>query len=78
LCTNLHIDGVTVCRKSSEGRTSKWVDQLLAVAGGVDLMIRSAVEAKDSIMWVVDFLEGLKDAEADQEGALSSFTALNL
>jgi hypothetical protein len=41
-------------------------------------MIRSAVEAKDSIMWVADFLEGLKDAEADQEGALSSFTALNL
>jgi hypothetical protein len=41
-------------------------------------MIRSTVEAKDSVLWGVAFLEDLKDAEADQEGTLSSFTALSL
>jgi hypothetical protein len=37
-------------------------------------MIRSIVKAKDSVLWVATFLEGLKDAEANQEGTLSSFT----
>jgi hypothetical protein len=37
-------------------------------------MIRSTVEAKDSVLWVADFLEGLKVAEADRDGTLSSFT----
>jgi hypothetical protein len=41
-------------------------------------MIRSTVEAKDSVLRVTTFLEGLKDAEADQEGTLSSFTASSL
>jgi hypothetical protein len=41
-------------------------------------MIRSTVEAKDSFLQVAAFLEGLKDAEADREGTLSSFTASSL
>jgi chromosome segregation ATPase len=41
-------------------------------------MIRSTVEAKDTVLRVADFLEGLKDAEANQEGTLSSFTASSL
>jgi hypothetical protein len=41
-------------------------------------MIHSTVEAKDSILQIADFLEALKDAEADREGTLSSFTASSL
>jgi hypothetical protein len=41
-------------------------------------MIHSTVEAKDSVLRVTAFLEGLNDAEADQEGTLSSFTASSL
>jgi hypothetical protein len=81
------------CRKSYEGGPSKCADRPLAMpqvsspvvvgfapphAGGTSSMIRSTVEAKPSILWVADFLEGLKDAEADREGTLSSFTASSL
>jgi hypothetical protein len=37
-------------------------------------MICSTIEAKDSVLQVANFLEGLRDAEANQEGTLSSFT----
>jgi hypothetical protein len=40
--------------------------------------IRSTVKAKDSVLQITDFLEALKDAEADQEGTHSSFTASSL
>jgi hypothetical protein len=33
-------------------------------------MILFTVEAKDSVLRVADFLEGLKDAEVDQDGTL--------
>jgi hypothetical protein len=46
--------------------------------GGTSLMIRSTVEAKDTVLRVADFLEGLKDAEANREGTLSSFTTSSL
>jgi hypothetical protein len=42
---------------------------------GIGSTICSIVEAKYSVLWVTDFLEGLKDAEVGQEGTLSSFTA---
>jgi hypothetical protein len=41
-------------------------------------MIRSTIEAKDSVLRIANFLEGLKDAEADRKGTLSSFTASSL
>jgi hypothetical protein len=41
-------------------------------------MISSTVEAKDFALWITTFLEGLKDAEADREGTLSSFIASSL
>jgi hypothetical protein len=41
-------------------------------------MICFAVKAKDSIIWVAAFLEGLKDVEADREGTFSSFTTSSL
>jgi hypothetical protein len=41
-------------------------------------MIRSTVEAKDSVIRITDFLEGLKEVEADREGTLSSFTTSSL
>jgi hypothetical protein len=47
-------------------------------AEGTCSMIRSTIEAKESILQVAAFLEGLKDAETDQEGTLSSFTASSL
>jgi hypothetical protein len=40
--------------------------------------IHFTVEAKDSFLWVSAFLEGLKDAKADREGTLSSFTASSI
>jgi hypothetical protein len=46
--------------------------------GGTGSTFYSTVEAKDSVLWVAVFLEGLKDAEADQEGTISSFTASSL
>jgi hypothetical protein len=79
--------------KSSEGRPSKRVDRPLAIlqvsslapaspapppAGGTGSTIRSTTEAKDSVLRVGAFLEGLKDAKADWEGTLSSFTASSL
>jgi hypothetical protein len=85
----LHTDGITVYRKSSEGGPSKRADWPLAVpqvsspapasfapppAGGTGSTIRSTVEAKDSVLRVADFLEGLKVAEADCDDTLSSFT----
>jgi hypothetical protein len=45
---------------------------------GTSLSIHSNIEAKDFVLQITDFLEGLKDAEADQEGSLSSFTASSL
>jgi hypothetical protein len=44
-------------------------------AEGTGSTIYSAVAAKDSTLRITDFLEGLKDAEADWEGTLSSFIA---
>jgi hypothetical protein len=41
-------------------------------------MIRFTVEANDSVLRVAAFLEGLKDAKADWEGTISSFTASSL
>jgi hypothetical protein len=41
-------------------------------------MICSAVEAKESDLQVASFLDGLKDAEADQESTLSSFISSSL
>jgi hypothetical protein len=91
--TDLHTDGIIVCRKSSEGEPSKHTDRTLAIpwaysptatastpppAGGTSSTIRSTIEAKDSVLRIVDFLEGMKDAEADREGTLSSFTASSL
>jgi hypothetical protein len=46
--------------------------------GGTSSTIRSTIESKGSTLRITDFLEGLKDAEADQEGTLSSFTSSNL
>jgi hypothetical protein len=48
------------------------------LAGGTSSTIRSTIEAKDSALRITDFLEGLKVAEANQEGTLSSFTASSL
>jgi hypothetical protein len=47
-------------------------------AGETGSMICSAVGAKDSVLRVAAFLEGLKDAKADREGTLSSFIASSL
>jgi hypothetical protein len=47
-------------------------------AGGTGSTIRSTIEAKDFALRIVDFLEGVKDVEANQEGTLSSFTASSL
>jgi hypothetical protein len=46
--------------------------------GGTGLMICSTVEAKDYVLQVARFLEGLKEVEADQEGTLSSFTTSSI
>jgi hypothetical protein len=61
----MHTDGVIVCRKSFEGGPSKRADRPLAIAhvsslavasftpppaGGAGLMIRSTIEAKDSVL----------------------------
>jgi hypothetical protein len=90
----LHTDGIIVCRKSSEGRSSKRADWPLAIpqisspatagsapppARGIGSTIRSTVEAKDSTLQIADFLECLKDAEVDRRGGtLSYFTASSL
>jgi hypothetical protein len=60
----MHTDGVIVCRKSFEGGPSKRADRPLAIAhvsslavagftppaGAAGLMIRSTIEAKDSVL----------------------------
>jgi RAB protein geranylgeranyltransferase component A len=51
---------------------------LLWGGGGVGLTIRSNVETRDSAQRILEYLESLKDVEADQEGTCSSFAASNL
>jgi hypothetical protein len=41
-------------------------------------MIRSTTEARDFARLLADYLEGLKDTEADREGTHSSFAASSL
>jgi hypothetical protein len=86
----LHVDHMTVYRKFSKSGSSKDVKQQLATVQtspsvaaasapplvvGIGLMIYSNVEARHSIRWVLQYLESLKDAEADREGNRSSFTS---
>jgi hypothetical protein len=81
---------VLASRKSSEDGSSKRIDQQLTVTqitlstttasvpppvGETSSIIRSSAEARDFARQLHEYLEGLKDAEADQEGTCSSFTA---
>jgi hypothetical protein len=46
-------------------------------AGVTGMMIRSTVAALDSTRCIAEFLEGLKNAEADREGTHFSFYYFN-
>jgi hypothetical protein len=46
-------------------------------AGVTGMMIRSTVAALDSTWCIAEFLEGLKNAEADREGTHFSFYYFN-
>jgi hypothetical protein len=86
----LHTHHVTACRKLSEGGSSKHVDQHLAAnapppvwwwgggSRGIVPMIRSNTDARDYARQLLEYLDGLKNAEADREGTHYSFTASTL
>jgi hypothetical protein len=42
---------------------------------GADLMVCSYNDTRSSAQWVLQYLESLKDAEANRQGNRSSFTA---
>jgi hypothetical protein len=70
---------VIACRKSSKGGPSKTIGRQLASApppvGVTSLMVCSNAEARRSTQCVLQYLDGLKDVEADREGIRSSCTA---
>jgi hypothetical protein len=92
LYTDSHTDGITSCRKSSKDGSSKSAGQsllttpsvllvatsLIPPSGGTSLTIRSTAEASDSARHLAEYLEGLKNAEADREGTHFPFVTSSL
>jgi hypothetical protein len=79
----LYVDHMTICRKSTKSESSKATEQQLAgkqtistvdVASisppvvGSGLTIYSNAEARQSTRRVLQYLESLKNAEAEREG----------
>jgi hypothetical protein len=50
----------------------------LLLGGGAGSTIRSTAEARDFAQLLADYLEGLKDTEADRAGTHSSFSTSSL
>jgi hypothetical protein len=89
----LYDDSITSCRKSSKDGSSKSVGQPLLTtpsvlpiatahvhppSGGTSMTIQSTAEASDSARCLAEYLEGLKNAEADREGTHFSFVTSSL
>jgi hypothetical protein len=82
---------VIICRKSTDGKPSKAADQQpanvqathsLAIVSaspplvGAGLAACSNADARSSTQWILQYLESLKDVEADRKGIRFSFAAL--